>query len=53
MEPASKELKNTGYELFIAALSILSIVNLIILVVAEWFGGTGSSSRSPTSSTAP
>ena len=31
----SKELKNTGYEIFIGILSILSIVNLVLLYVVE------------------
>ena len=33
--PKQRELKGIGYELFIGALSILSIVNLILLYVAS------------------
>jgi voltage-gated potassium channel len=38
MDQPSSEFKNTNYELFIAALSILSIVNLAILVLVEATG---------------
>lgn len=34
-DPAGKELKNTGYEIFIGILSILSIVNIVLLYLAE------------------
>ena len=34
MDNPSSELQNTNYELFVAALSILSIINLAIIVLA-------------------
>src|SRR5262245_62112103 len=38
MDHPSSELKNTGYELFIGALSVLSIGNLAILVLVNLTG---------------
>ena len=35
VETDHKELKNTGYEIFIGILSILSIVNIILLYAIE------------------
>ena len=34
-DPHGKELKNTGYEIFVGALSVLSIVNIVLLYVAD------------------
>jgi len=34
-DPQGKELKNTGYEIFIGALSVLSIVNIVLLYAAD------------------
>jgi voltage-gated potassium channel len=34
-EPERKELKNTGYEIFIGILSVLSIVNVVLLYVVD------------------
>jgi voltage-gated potassium channel len=34
-EPKGKELKNTGYEIFVGILSILSIVNIVLLYAFE------------------
>jgi len=34
-EPRGKELKNTGYEIFVGILSVLSIVNIVLLYAIE------------------
>ena len=34
-DPPRTELKNTGYEIFVGALSVLSIVNIVLLYVAD------------------
>ncbi len=35
VEPQSKELKNAGYEIFVGILSILSIVNILLQILAD------------------
>ena len=34
-EPQGKELKHTGYEIFVGVLSVLSIVNIVLLYAAD------------------